>query len=124
MYAAGAEHPNKAPSIDWLRQVASGEIEASIDAEVLQEILHRYRAIHRWDDGKRVYELARRVVLIVFPITAEVVDRARSLMTTDSGLGARDAVHAAAALLNGCTSICSYDQDLDRISGLVRLAPR
>jgi hypothetical protein len=28
-----------------LERVADGELEATVDAEVLQEILHRYRAI-------------------------------------------------------------------------------
>lgn len=123
MYAAGAAHPFKAPSVEHLRRIASGEIEAATDAEVIQEILHRYRAIRRWDDGNWVYELARRVVPTVLSITAEVVDRSRVLMMADSGLGARDAVHVAAALLNGCTSICSYDADFDRIDGLARVAP-
>jgi uncharacterized protein len=124
MYAAGAAHPHKAASVDFLRQIARGEFDAATDAEVLQEILHRYRAICRWDDGNRVYESARRVVPNVFPITADVVNQARSLMTTDSGLGARDAVHAAAALLNGCAAICSFDRDFDRIDGLARIAPQ
>lgn len=124
MYAVGAAHPHKTPSVDYLRRIASGEVEAATDAEVLQELLHRYRAIRRWDDGIRVYELARRVVPTVLPITAEVVDQAQSLMITDSVLGARDAIHAAAALLNGCTVICSYDHHFDRIYGLMRVAPR
>ncbi|MEZ5906523.1 MAG: hypothetical protein R3C69_15985 [Geminicoccaceae bacterium] len=37
MYAAGA-CPRKAPSVAWLRRVASGDLEAAIDAEVLREI--------------------------------------------------------------------------------------
>lgn len=48
MYAAGTPHPNKEPSATFLDQVAIGEVDAVIDAEVLQEILHRYRAISRW----------------------------------------------------------------------------
>jgi predicted nucleic acid-binding protein len=44
MYAAGAEHPHKEPSRMFLEQVARGEVDAALDAEVLQEILHRYRA--------------------------------------------------------------------------------
>ncbi len=61
MYSAGAEHPNKAPSIAFLERVAAGEIQATIDAEVLQEIMHRYRSLGRWHDGRKVYELARRL---------------------------------------------------------------
>jgi len=123
MYAVGAAHPNKPPAIDYLRRVANGEIIAATDAEVLQEILHRYRAIRRWDDGSRVYDLAKSVVPKVLPITGDSVDRARSLMEADSSLGARDAIHAAVALLNGCTAICSYDQAFDGIPDMARIAP-
>lgn len=123
MYAAGAAHPHKSPSIDYLPRVAGGEIGAATDAGVLQEIMHRYRAIRRWDDGNRVYELAKCLVPAVLPITADIVDRARSLMMADSDLDTRDAIHAAAALLNGCTAICAYDRVFDRIPGLGHVAP-
>ncbi|MBL8213671.1 MAG: hypothetical protein JNK87_23335 [Bryobacterales bacterium] len=51
MYAAGAPHPNKAPAIAFLERVANNRIAAASDAEVLQEILHRYRALNRWAEG-------------------------------------------------------------------------
>ena len=62
MYAGGSPHPNKAPSLAFLERVALGELEVGVDAEVLQEILHRYRAIGRWEDGRRVFDYARQVV--------------------------------------------------------------
>lgn len=47
MYLVGADHPNKAHARRLLeRVVADGEALAT-DAEVLQEILHRYTAIDR-----------------------------------------------------------------------------
>lgn len=75
MYAAGAPHPHKEPSVFLLDRIARGEIDAAIDAETLQEILHRYRAIGRWDDGKTVYDLARQIFHVVIPITAETLDQ-------------------------------------------------
>lgn len=123
MYAAGADHPHKIPSINFLERVARGEVEAAIDAEVLQEILHRYRSIGRWVEGRQVYDSARLIVPMVLPITAEIVDTARSLMAAYEGLSARDAVHAAAALRNGARAICSFDRDFDPVAGLVRLEP-
>ena len=45
MYASGAEHPNKLLSLRFLKRVSDGELEATIDAELLQEIIHRYRAL-------------------------------------------------------------------------------
>ena len=35
--------------------MADGSVEATIEAEVLQEILHRYRALGRWAEGKVVF---------------------------------------------------------------------
>ncbi len=123
MYAAGATHANKAPSAAFLRQVAQGEVEAVLDAEVLQEILYRYRAIRRWSQGRRVYDAARRIFPIVLPITAEVLDVARRLMDAHPDLDARDALHAGVGLNHKAEAICSYDRDFDQIAGLRRTEP-
>lgn len=123
MYAAGAPHPNKLPSVGLLERIAGGEVEATIDAEVLQEILHRYRAIRRWEDGGRVYDLTRRLFPTVLPVSAAVLDRARRLLDGDSHIMARDALHAAVAMKEGVDAICSYDRDFDRIKGVVRVEP-
>jgi predicted nucleic acid-binding protein len=123
MYAAGAEHAHKRPSVALLERVARGEVEATIDTEVLQEILHRYRAIGRWEDGRRVYDLARQLFRNVVPVTAEVLDRARRILDTDRRIMARDALHAAIVMSEGLEAVCSWDRDFDRIKGLVRQEP-
>ena len=124
MYAAGAAHPNKQPSIQLLERVANGEVDATIDAETLQEILHRYRAIKRWADGRKVYDLARELFPDVIPVTSAVLDRARTLLDGSTSLMARDALHAAVVLDEGLDGIYSYDRDFDRIPGIRRLQPR
>ncbi len=123
MYAAGAAHPNKAPSVKLLARVARGEVDATIDAETLQEILHRYQSLRRWADGRAVYALTRRIVANVIPITAEIADAAFKLIDADPTLMARDALHAAAARHIGASCLCSFDRDFDRIPGLVRREP-
>jgi hypothetical protein len=123
MYAAGAEHPYKGPSVAFLESVAEGKVEATIDAEVLQEILHRYRALNRWTDGRKVYDLARRIFPTVLPVTVEILDRARILLDEYDGLMARDALHAAVVETNSLEAICSYDTDFDRITTIVRTEP-
>jgi hypothetical protein len=123
MYAAGAEHAHKRASVALLERVAAGEVEATIDAEVLQEILHRYRAIGRWEDGRRVYDLTRQLFPAVVPVTAGILDRARRLLDTDEGIMARDALHAAVVMAEGLDGLCSYDRDFDRIRGIVRVEP-
>ena len=124
MYAAGAKHPHKAESVALLERIAKGGIEAAVDAEVLQEVLHRYRALGRWEDGRRVYDLARRIVPVVLPVTAEVVDLARSLLDRHPKLMARDALHAAVCEHASLDAICSFDRDFDQIPGLRRTKPR
>jgi uncharacterized protein len=123
MYAAGAEHPHKAPSAAFLLRVAQGDVDAAVDAEALQEILHRYRAMGRWAEGRRIYDAARRIVPVTFPITVELLDAARKLLDSYAGLTVRDALHAAVALHCGAEAICSYDSDFDRVAGLRRVEP-
>lgn len=124
MYAAGADHPAKAPSVRLLERVAAGEIaEAAVDAETLQEILHRYRAVGRWSDGRKVYDKVRTIVPLVVPVTAAILDQARTLLDRHENLMARDALHAAVALTHATGRIFSFDTDFDAIAGLERLEP-
>lgn len=123
MYAAGAPSPQKDPSVRFLERVASGEIDAAIDAETLQEILHRYRAIKRWADGRRVFDLTRQIVPTVIPITGELLDDARRLLDRYPRLMARDALHAAVVIGERLDAIYSYDRDFDGLHGVRRREP-
>lgn len=123
MYAAGAQHAHKAPSAALLERVAAGAVEATIDVEVLQEVLHRYRAIDRWAEGRHVYDLARMIFNTPLPITPEVLDRARALLDEHRHIMARDALHAAVVELWSINAICSYDRDFDRIGTIRRIEP-
>ena len=123
MYAAGVEHAYKVPSAGLLLRIARGEVDAAVDTEALQEILHRYRAMGRWEDGRRVYESARRIVPVSIPITVEILDTARDLLISHGNLTVRGAIHAAVALGAEAEAICSYDRDFDDIAGLRRIEP-
>ena len=124
MYAGGAAHPNKAPSADLLERIAAADVDAALDAEVLQEILHRYRSLGRWEDGRRIYDLARVVIPTVLPVTADVMDEARAIMDEYPKLMARDALHAAVYRVVLADALCSYDEDYDVITGLRRVEPQ
>lgn len=123
MYAGGALHPCKAPSLRLLQRVAAGEVPAAVNAEALQEILHRFQGTGRWADGVRMYDLTRQVVPVVIPVTELVLDEAKRLMEQYRGMTARDAVHAATALSVGVRGICSYDSDFDQVEALRRFEP-
>lgn len=122
MYVAGRPHRLQPACVALFRRIADGQLTAAVDAETLQEILHRYSAIGRRDEGLALYDHVRVVIPTVIPVTAAIMDETRRLMLVVPGATARDAVHAAVARLHGCT-ICSYDRDLDRFPGVVRVEP-
>ena len=123
MYAAGASHRFKVPSIKFLHEAARLEYVCCMNSEVLQEILHRYRSINRWEEGREVYRLAKRIVPTVEPVTAEILDKTVELMDAYPELMARDCLHAAHCLVSGLEAICSFDTDFDRIREIRRIDP-
>jgi predicted nucleic acid-binding protein len=124
MYAGGVEHPNKKPAVAFLKRVAAGEVEAAVDAEVLQEVIHRYRALRRWPEGQLVYESTRGLFPEVLAITGPVMDYAKRLVDADERISARDAVHAAVVAVYRLEGICTFDRDFDRIRGCRRVGVR
>ena len=123
MYAAGSAHSHKAPCMAFLADIAGGKREAGIDAEVLQEVLHRYRAIGRWRVGRLVYDQIRKMIPAVLPITHGLLDKTRMLLDDYPDLAARDALHAAVYREIGAEAFFSYDRDFDKIRGLKRREP-
>lgn len=123
MYAAGAAHANRSPSVRFLEMVALGEVEAALDAEVLQEVLHRYRAIGRWSDGRLVFDGATRIFSVVFPVSLKAVARAREVLEMSDSITARDAIHAGVVDVEGLDGICSFDRGFDQIEIIRRVEP-
>lgn len=68
MYLIGAEHENKLASQRSLEHYITEGQRLAIDAEVLQEILHRYMAIGRPDAIQPGFDAILGIVDDVFPI--------------------------------------------------------
>ena len=113
MYAAGSAHKNKIPSVRFLHLVAARAMEGCINTEVLQEVLHRYRYIKRWEEGKEVYNLIKKIIPIVIPVDMPILDTAYDLLDKYPDIYARDAVHTATILHHNISLIVSYDRDFD-----------
>ena len=121
MYLVGAPHAHKAEAQILLeRAIASGE-RLVTDAEVLQELLHRYTAINRRDAILPAMRLTLDVVDEVFPVEKADVLRASEIVQNPASLSARDSIHVAIMERNGIRSVLSFDSDFDRWPGLVRL---
>ncbi len=120
MYLVGAEHPNKPLARQLLeRAITDGEILVT-DAEVLQEILHRYVAIHRREAIGPASEVLLGVVDEVFPVERIDVERAARLVLA-TPLSARDAIHLAIMRRRDVDRIMSFDRAFDAVEGMTRL---
>jgi uncharacterized protein len=124
MYVAGRDHPLREPARRFLARVRAGDIDVCTSTEVLQEILYRYAALDRLDLAANVYDLFVQLCPTVLPVTLADTDRAKLLLTTVTGISARDAVHAGVMLNNDVTQIATFDGGFDRITGVERVALR
>lgn len=122
MYLVGASHPNKDAARRRLEECITRGERLVADAEVLQEILHRYVAINRRDAIQPAFDALLRVVDHVYPVELADVERAKSLVLGVTPLSARDAVHLAVMLRHGISRILSFDARFDRVPGIERLS--
>ena len=121
MYLVGAPHQHKIDAQVLLeRSIAAGQ-RLVTDAEVLQEILHRYTAISRRDAIRPAFETLLGFVDEVFPIDQSDVLRASELLRDEAGLSARDALHLAVMRRYRVKHIMSFNSDFDRWPGLTRI---
>jgi predicted nucleic acid-binding protein len=121
MYLVGAPHPHKIDAQRLLEYwVASGE-RIVTDAEVFQEILHRYVAIDRRDAIQPAFDALRGVTDAVLPITERDVVRAKDIVLGTVRLSARDAIHLAVMEQHGIDKILTFDRRLDGFPGVTRV---
>lgn len=121
MYLVGAEHPLKAESRRILEGLIHRRTRLVSDAEVLQEILHRYRAIRRLDAIDPCLQLLLGVVDEVSPIEAEDVVQAKNILLGLPDLSARDALHVAIMKRHDIETIFSFDTGFDVVPGIKRI---
>jgi uncharacterized protein len=121
MYLIGAAHPHKAEAQIILERLIAAGQRLVTDAEVLQEILHRYTAINKREAIGPALQLTLGIVDEVIPIEKADVLRAGEIVQNPALLSARDAFHIALLERNGIQKILSFDADFDRWPGLQRI---
>jgi len=121
MYIVGSSHPHKAEAQLLVeRLIAAGE-RLVTDAEVLQEVLHRYAAIGRRDAIAPALQVTLGVVDVVFGVEQADVMRASEILEGRAWVSARDALHIAVMERHEVKSILTFDADFDRWPGLTRI---
>ena len=121
MYLIGAAHPHKTEvQVILERLIAAGQ-RLVTDAEVLQEILHRYTAIKRREAIGPAFQVTLDIVDEVIPIGKADVLRAGEIVQNRGSLSARDAIHLAVMERNAIRSIVSFDADFDHWPNIRRI---
>lgn len=121
MYLVGGPHPHKMDARRMLEElIVDGERLVS-DAEVLQEILHRYVAIDRRDAIQPAFDALLNVVDEVYPVESMDVHGARDILLGCADLSARDAVHLAVMKRRSVTTIFTFDRDFASYPGITCL---
>lgn len=122
MYLVGASHPHKTDSQRILERLISDRERLVTDAEVLQEILHRYVAIERRDAIQPAFDALLGIVDEVFPVDQSIVQQAKAIVLARHRLSARDALHLAVMGHHGVERIVSFDAGFDGLPGIERIS--
>ncbi|MGQ0679848.1 MAG: type II toxin-antitoxin system VapC family toxin [Actinomycetota bacterium] len=120
MYLVGADEQMRLAAGSAVRSAQAAGWRMVTDAEVYEEVLHRYVAIGRRDAIEPCVALLDRLVSRVYPIDREVIVRAIDTLESITQLSARDAIHAGVAGHYGILRILSFDRGFDAVPGLSR----
>src|ERR1700687_1831612 len=121
MYLVGAPHPHKSDAQQWLEKLVSDRQRLVTDAQVLQEILHRYVAINRRDAIQPAFDALLGIVDQVLEVDRGIAERAKEIVLGYRQLCARDAVHLAVMEQHGIEHILTFDSGLAGFPGFTRL---
>jgi len=122
MYLVGAPHPHKSDAQRLLEKLVSDRHRLVSDAEVLQEILHRYVAIDRRDAIQPAFDALLGIVDQVIAVGQADAERAKQIVMGNRHLSARDAVHLAVMEHHGIDQILTFDSAFDGFPGVTRLS--
>ena len=122
MYLVGAPHAHKSDARRLLEMVVSERQSLVTDAEVLQEILHRYVAIDRRDAIQPAFDALIGIVDQVLAVDRSIAERAKQIVLGYRQLSARDAVHIAVMEHHGIEQIMTFDSGFDGFPGIRRLS--
>jgi predicted nucleic acid-binding protein len=113
---------NKAHAQRPLEKLVSERQRWVTDAEVLQEILHRYVAINRREAIQPAFEALLGIVDQVFGVDPATTERAKEIVMGHRQLSARDALDLAIKESHGIDLILSFARGFDGFSGVSRFS--
>lgn len=123
LYAAGKDHPLRAPCQTFLQHVITGKIAAVTSSEVIQELLY---VLTRRGLRTEAVTLANQVLQLfpeLLPVTREDMDATCEILQAMPTVSVRDAVHIGTMRNHGLERIISADHHFDSIPGIERIDP-
>lgn len=124
VYVWGKEHELKAPATRVLALAVTRPASFFTDAEVMQELLHRFKAIGRLSEVRGEFSsLLELMDGRIEPMTSDDVKAAAELALRHVRLSARDLIHIAIMQRVGSQHIVTADRAFDNIDGIARLDP-
>lgn len=121
MYLVGGSHPHKLDAQRLLESALAAGERLVTDAEVLQEICHRYVAIKRREAIQPAFDAILSVVDDVLPIGRADVEHAKDTLLRYPAFSAREALHVAIMARHNVTQLMSFDRGFDSYPGIKRL---
>lgn len=123
VYAKGTDHPLREPCRRLISVLAAGAVEATTTVEVIQEFAHvRARRRDPAEAAARAGDYAE-LLSPLLPVGREQLDRGLEIFASIPGVGAFDAVLAAAALGADAAAVASADRAFEAVPGLHHVFP-
>lgn len=123
VYAKGAEHELREPCRRLLAAIADGGVQATTTIEVIQELAHVRARRRGAADGAALARDYAELLAPLLLLDAGHLSRGLELFERLDGLGAFDAVLAAAALDVDATHLVSADRAFAQVEGLAHVFP-
>ncbi len=121
MYVVGNDPEHKVAAMSAISEALAQNQRLVSDAEVLQEILHRYTAIRRTEAIQPAFDALAATVDEILPIEALDVQAAKTIILGGVRPSARDALHVAVMRRYGIDTIMSFDRGFDTVPGIRRV---
>lgn len=116
MYAVGAFHSHRQNAVDFFLKARAEDTQLVTSAEVLQELLHVYSSVGKFQRLYDALKLIDDAQIEVWPLDHEDMILAAQLHDSHPELSARDLCHLASCQRRGVSDLMTFDTILRHAS--------
>jgi uncharacterized protein len=124
IYAVGRDSEYQGACSDIIVAIGDDRLGALTDAEMVQELIHRYHRRGRLGEAAFVIRRLMAVIPEIQPVLPDDVQLALELALAHPQLSASDAVHYAVMRRVGVSHIITADKHFAGLPAVVRVDPR